>query len=197
MEVFKSEDYYVFAKDASSLWWNRTTGKFSCRSGNTNKCLFRRSSSKWSHIPAWDLSDLDDIECLGVTPAIIGKIEHEAVLEPRLMIVKECSAVGNFYDDHIIYKIRSICLLSAVDDDAEANLVPCKKHHPGRLPTPAPPPPEPPAKSGGLFDGASPFNRTWGAVKSAGSTIKTTTKQAAAVAASQVIFFLNTTSFSK
>lgn len=37
-----------------------------------------------------------------------------------------------------------------------------------------------------LFDGSQFVNKTWGAVKSAGSTIKSTTQQAASIAANQI-----------
>lgn len=33
MEVFRSELYYIFVKNESSLWWNRLSGAFSVRSG--------------------------------------------------------------------------------------------------------------------------------------------------------------------
>lgn len=136
---------------------------------------------------------MEDIECLGVTSAIIGKIEHEAVYEPKLMIVKDCTPVGNLYDDHIIYKIKSICLLPMGNEEAEFNLTPCKKHSTGSA-----------AKtqisdatkvnkkdnSKGLFENSMFVNKTWGAVKSAGNTIKNTTQQAAAIATSQVVQFL-------
>ncbi|CAH2059278.1 unnamed protein product, partial [Iphiclides podalirius] len=51
MELFRSELYYIFVRKESSLWWNRVTGAFSVRS-------------------AWDLSDIEDIECLGITEAV-------------------------------------------------------------------------------------------------------------------------------
>ncbi|XP_077289295.1 phosphatidylinositide phosphatase spermathreecae isoform X2 [Arctopsyche grandis] len=170
MEVFRSDEFYIFVQEAASLWWNRNTAEFSCKS-------------------AWDLSGLEDIECLGITPAIIGKIEHEAIYEPKLVIVKDCTPVGNLYDDHIIYKIKSISLLPIGNEEIELNLTPCKKHSTGSI-----------LKthvvenikgnkrdSGkGLFENSVFVNKTWGAVKSAGNTIKTTTQQAAAIATSQV-----------
>lgn len=33
MEVFRSETFYIFVRNESSLWWNRVTGAFSVRSG--------------------------------------------------------------------------------------------------------------------------------------------------------------------
>lgn len=141
---------------------------------------------------AWDLSDIQDIECLGTTHAIIGKLEHEAVYEPRLMIVKDCSPVGTLYDDHIIYKIKSICLLTLGNEDTDLNLMPCKKHSSAAVIRSAPGS----AASTGqgseskigkkLFENSMFVNKTWGAVKSAGNTIKNTTQQAAAIATSQV-----------
>lgn len=33
MELFRSDQYYIFVRNESSLWWNRITGGFSVRSG--------------------------------------------------------------------------------------------------------------------------------------------------------------------
>lgn len=34
MEVFQTENFYIFVKKEKSLWWNRTTSEFSVKAGN-------------------------------------------------------------------------------------------------------------------------------------------------------------------
>ncbi|XP_063369181.1 phosphatidylinositide phosphatase SAC2 [Cydia amplana] len=155
MELFRSESYYIFVRNESSLWWNRFTAKFSVRS-------------------AWDLSDIEDIECLGITEGIIGLVEHTNVYEPRLIIIKEAVPVGQIYFHHTIYKIKSIAFLNSGAVNHDVQLSPCTKH----------------GSSGGsksaskkmgarLFENSAFLNKTVGAVKSVSNTIKTTTQQAA------------------
>ncbi|XP_045488697.1 phosphatidylinositide phosphatase SAC2 [Pieris rapae] len=158
MEVFRSETYYIFVRNESSLWWNRVTGAFSVRS-------------------AWDLSDIEDIECLGITEGIIGKVEHSNVYEPRLMIIKESVPVGQIYFHHTIYKIKSICFLNMGMTNQELELCPCTKHgssssvNSNRSNN---------RKMGArLFENSAFLNKTVGAVKNVSNTIKTTTQQAA------------------
>lgn len=40
MEVFQTENFYIFVKKEKSLWWNRTTSEFSVKAGNypVNNC---------------------------------------------------------------------------------------------------------------------------------------------------------------
>ncbi|CAH0721208.1 unnamed protein product, partial [Brenthis ino] len=157
MELFRSELYYIFVRNESSLWWNRLTGAFSVRS-------------------AWDLSDIEDIECLGITEGIIGKVEHTNIYEPRLMIIKESVPVGQIYFHHTIYKIKSICFLNMGATNQELELCPCTKH--GSSATMV-------NKCGNkkmgarLFENSAFLNKTVGAVKNVSNTIKTTTQQAA------------------
>jgi phosphatidylinositol 4-phosphatase len=127
---------------------------------------------------AWDLSDIEDIECLGITEGIIGKVEHSNIFEPRLMIIKESVPVGQIYFHHTIYKIKSICFLNMGPANQEVDLCPCTKHgsassveSAGRLIN---------RKMGGrLFENSAFLNKTVGAVKNVSNTIKTTTQQAA------------------
>ncbi|KAL4708609.1 hypothetical protein ACJJTC_014217 [Scirpophaga incertulas] len=159
MELFRSDQYYIFVKNESSLWWNRLTGGFSVRS-------------------AWDLSDIEDIECLGITEGIIGKVEHSNIYEPRLMIIKESVPVGQIYFHHTINKIKSICFLNMGPLNTEVELCACTKHgstssaeNAGRLLN---------RKMGGrLFENSAFLNKTVGAVKNVSNTIKSTTQQAA------------------
>lgn len=75
----------------------------------------------------WDLSSVDDIECLGITPGILGVISLPGILEPPvLMIIKEATPVGEIYPPHIVYKIKSICMLS--NDEPDCTLFQCSKH---------------------------------------------------------------------
>lgn len=34
MEVFQTENYYIFVRKEKSLWWNRTTSEFAIKAGN-------------------------------------------------------------------------------------------------------------------------------------------------------------------
>ncbi|KAI8423060.1 hypothetical protein MSG28_014146 [Choristoneura fumiferana] len=158
MELFRSETYYIFVRNESSLWWNRLTGAFSVRS-------------------AWDLSDIEDIECLGITEGIIGVVEHTNIYEPRLMIIKESVPVGQIYFHHTVYKIKSICFLNMGTANQDVELCVCTKHGSSssvllnKMSS---------KKIGGrLFENSAFLNKTVGAVKNVSNTIKTTTQQAA------------------
>ncbi|XP_037943362.1 phosphatidylinositide phosphatase SAC2-like [Teleopsis dalmanni] len=142
----------------------------------------------------WDLSSVDDIECIGITHGIIGVISLPNVYEPHLVIVKEASPVGVLFPPHLVYKIKSVCILSA--DEPDAILTSCTRHSKSNNSTPT----HTSNTSGTstntsqnatstrskLFEGNQLMNKTWGAVKSAGNTIKNTTQQAAAIASIQV-----------
>ncbi|XP_026754243.1 phosphatidylinositide phosphatase SAC2 isoform X1 [Galleria mellonella] len=159
MELFRSEQFYIFVRNESSLWWNRQTGAFSVRS-------------------AWDLSDIEDIECLGITEGIIGKVEHSNIFEPRLMIIKESVPVGQLYFHHTVYKIKSICFLNMGLLNHEVDLCPCTKH--GSSSSLGSSGKSLNKKMGArLFENSAFLNKTVGAVKNVSNTIKTTTQQAA------------------
>ncbi|CAG5014048.1 unnamed protein product [Parnassius apollo] len=158
MELFRSELYYIFVRNESSLWWNRVTGTFSVRS-------------------AWDMSDIEDIECLGITEGIIGKVEHSNIYEPRLMIIKESIPVGQIYFHHTIYKIKSICFLNKGVTNQELELCPCTKHNSSISVASSNKTIN--KKMGSLFENSAFLNKTVGAVKNVSNTIKTTTQQAA------------------
>ncbi|XP_032596301.1 phosphatidylinositide phosphatase SAC2 isoform X2 [Drosophila grimshawi] len=177
MEVFQTDTHYIFVKRDKSLWWNRKTSEFTIK-------------------PGWDLSSVEDIECIGITHGIVGVISLPNVYEPHLVVVKEATAVGVLYPPHLVYKIKSICILSA--DEPDTDLPNCTKHTKSNSSTPTHSAssrnnsnsnasgraaPATFAKSTKIFDG---MNKTWGAVKSAGSTIKATTQQAANLATKQV-----------
>ncbi|BFF92514.1 phosphatidylinositide phosphatase SAC2 [Drosophila madeirensis] len=181
MEVFQTDSHYIFVKRDKSLWWNRKTSEFAIKAG-------------------WDLSSVDDIECIGVTHGIVGVISLPNVYDPHLVVIKEATAVGVLYPPHLVYKIKSICILSAEEPDAE--LSNCTKHTKSNQSTPTHSSASTAAQNnnasatsaaGGTGSGSSKstklfegMNKTWGAVKSAGNTIKNTTQQAANIATKQV-----------
>lgn len=158
MEVFQTNNFYIFVKNEKSLWWNRTSSEFSVKKG-------------------WDLSSVDDIECLGITQGIIGVVSLPGVYEPHLVIIKEAVPVGVLYAPNLVYKIKSICALSSSTDTPENILMPCSRHKKKQTT---------PNHKPKMFEGNQLMNKTWGAVRSAGTSIKNTTKQAATKASNQV-----------
>uniref|UniRef100_A0A182N165 SAC domain-containing protein n=1 Tax=Anopheles dirus TaxID=7168 RepID=A0A182N165_9DIPT len=176
MEVFQTETHYIFLRNERSLWWNRFTSEFQLKCG-------------------WDLSSVDDIECIGVTHGIVGTIALQGVLEPHLIVIREAVPVGVLYAPHLVYRIKSIAVLGP--DGADTALVACSKHTTNQTVKMAPvasggapgtmiPPEGHPSPKSRLFESSALVNKTWGAVKSAGSTIRNTTEKAAAIATSQV-----------
>lgn len=97
------------------------------------------------------------------------------------MLIKECTSVGQIHGEHIVYKIKSIAFIQLGTEDTELNLHPCHKHKSIDLNSKG-------RTNVGLFDlQKSPaFSKTWGALKSAGNTVKNTTQQAATIASNQV-----------
>uniref|UniRef100_A0A182W4G2 SAC domain-containing protein n=1 Tax=Anopheles minimus TaxID=112268 RepID=A0A182W4G2_9DIPT len=174
MEVFQTESHYIFLRKERSLWWNRYSSEFQLKCG-------------------WDLSSVDDIECIGVTHGIVGTIALQGVLEPHLIVIKEVVPVGVLYAPHLVYKIKSIAVLGP--DGADTLLLGCSKHNTNQTVKIAPsvagsggtvPLEGHPSPKSRLFESSALVNKTWGAVKSAGSTIRNTTEKAAAIATSQV-----------
>ncbi|KAG8320968.1 Phosphatidylinositide phosphatase SAC2 [Homalodisca vitripennis] len=156
MEVFRTENYYVFLNSTSSLWCNRKTGEFQVK-------------------PGWELANSGDPECLGVFYGLIGQLE--LLSDCRLLLVKDAARVGELQGRGTVYKIRSIALLQPKGPDVtagELKLKPCRKHCNSNTSI----------ATDNIQKVA--FAKTWGTIKSAGSTIKNTTQQAAALATSQV-----------
>ncbi|XP_017849082.1 phosphatidylinositide phosphatase SAC2 isoform X1 [Drosophila busckii] len=169
MEVFQTDTHYIFVKRDKSLWWNRKTSEFAIK-------------------PGWDLSSVEDIECIGITHGILGVISLPNVYEPHLVIVKEATAIGVLYPPHLVYKVKSICILSAEDPDSE--LPNCTKHTKSNHSTPthssssnANNNNNGTGKSTKLIEG---IGKTFGVMKSAGNSIKATTQQAVNMATKQV-----------
>ncbi|KAL0276635.1 UNVERIFIED_CONTAM: hypothetical protein PYX00_004166 [Menopon gallinae] len=125
---------------------------------------------------SWDLASATDPECLGICYGIIGKIRLDSIVEPRLMLIRDYTTVGEYVDGDVIYKVKSIVFLSP-DNSDNINLTLCKKHQASPF-----------SKKVGFFDQKSTFAKTLGAVKSATNSIKTSTQQAAALAMPQVKF---------
>ncbi|GJQ85005.1 hypothetical protein Trydic_g3667 [Trypoxylus dichotomus] len=157
MEIFRTEDFYIFVKESLSLWWDRHTGSFIPKTG-------------------WDLTDADDPVCLGVCYGIIGIVDHPSVFDTRLLLIRESASVGYLHGNHEVFKIKSIAFLK-LDGECDMQLQPCPKHKAmvrykrGR--------------DNPIFDiqrTVSLTSKTLGTLKSAGNVIKTTTQQAAAMA---------------
>lgn len=116
---------------------------------------------------------------MGICQGLIGKVEHPSVFDTRLLLIKESEPIGKLHgDDNIVYKIKSIVFLALGRENVDLNLPPCAKHQSlsttvGMVK---------PANSNSLFDiqKNTAFTKTWGTLKSAGNTIKSTTQQAAA-----------------
>ncbi|GAB0094845.1 phosphatidylinositide phosphatase SAC2 [Sergentomyia squamirostris] len=121
-----------------------------------------------------DLSGVDDIECLGLSYGIVGALQMPGEYDAHLMIIKEAIPVGVIYPPNMVYKIKSICLLNA--EEPEVTLSPCPRH---AVKADVP-------RSNALLEGSQLVNKTWGAVKSASNTIKTSTQHAALLATTQV-----------
>lgn len=141
----------------------------------------------------WDLSAVDDIECLGLTPAIVGTCALADVLTPHLVIVRDAQPIGCLYPPDMVYKIKSVCILS--DDQPDGGpLQPCPRHSRATAHSSGSASSTSPAHSSATTTTttttavAAPQTKSiWGAVKSAGNSIKNTTAQAAALASSQVM----------
>lgn len=141
------------------------------------------SSIKKNLSSGWDLSSVGDIECIGITYGIVGEIKFPGIYDAHLLIIREVSAVGSLDQNHLVYKIKSVTILS--QDEPDVALFPCSKH--SAVPTSRPGSSNSsPQSKPKLFDSSSQLMKTWGVVKSAGSTIKSTTQQAATIATSQV-----------
>lgn len=126
---------------------------------------------------------MGDIECIGICFGIVGEIKFPGIYDPHLLIVKESVAVGSLDQNHLVHKIRSVCILS--QNEPDVSLFPCAKHSTVPYVQPGSNSNSPQSKPK-LFDSSSQLMKTWGAMKSAGSSIKNTTQQAATIATSQV-----------
>lgn len=129
---------------------------------------------------AWDLSDIEDIECLGVTEGILGKVEHTNIYEPRLAVIKEVESVGEIYFHHTVYKIKSVVFLNMGMENQPVDLCACTKHTSSSSVSSCRKGSKMAAK---LFENSALLNKTVGAVKTVSNSIKTSSQ----LAASQVL----------
>lgn len=128
---------------------------------------------------------MDDIECIGITPGIVGVISLPGVYDPHLIVVREAIPVGVLYPPNLVYRIKSICMLS--DDEPDGQLPNCPRHSSCQSVDLTVTSSSTTSQKSRLFEGTQIVNKSiWGAVKSAGSTIKSTTQQAAALASNQM-----------
>lgn len=104
-------------------------------------------------------------------------MKFPGIYDPHLVIVKEAVPIGSLVQNKLVYKIKSVCILS--QDEPDTQLFPCSKHATTNLSSSSN---SSPAK---IFE-SNIMGKTWGAMKSAGSTIKNTTQQAASIATTQV-----------
>ncbi|XP_076265258.1 phosphatidylinositide phosphatase spermathreecae isoform X3 [Rhynchophorus ferrugineus] len=156
MELFRTNEFYIFVKDEYSLWWDRNTGAFIPKTG-------------------WDLPDAEDPVCLGVCDGIIGKVEYVPLFDPKLLLIKDSASVGKLHGDNDVYKIKSVVFLPLNHEEVTLNLKPCQKHQTIGL--------KRVTNTNSLLEiQKNTLSKTWGTLKSAGNTIKNTTQQAAAIA---------------
>uniref|UniRef100_A0ABD2XJU5 SAC domain-containing protein n=1 Tax=Trichogramma kaykai TaxID=54128 RepID=A0ABD2XJU5_9HYME len=166
MELFRSDSHFIFVKENYSLWWDKQTGEFAAKSD-------------------WEWGSALELECLGVFYGLIGKIEQPNVLETRLMLIKEVADAGVLQGGHVVHKIKSVAFLHLGSENFDIGLLPCAKHqHNAAAPRGKKPGP---SSGAGLLDAQrTGLAKTWGTIKSAGNSLRTTTQQAAALATSQV-----------
>ncbi|XP_008546060.1 phosphatidylinositide phosphatase SAC2 isoform X2 [Microplitis demolitor] len=157
-ELFRCDTHFIFVKEKDSLWWDKNSGECSVKSD-------------------WEWVSANNLECLGIFYGIIGKIDQTSFMESRIMLIKDVCNVGELYGNHIIYQIKSVAFLELGSKNVNINLLPCKKHRDMNN-----------KSLGGALDDSQKtgFAKTWGTIKSATNTIKSTTQQAATLATSQV-----------
>ncbi|KAF7991334.1 hypothetical protein HCN44_002896 [Aphidius gifuensis] len=167
MELFRSDTHFIFVQERHNLWCDRITGELSAKSD-------------------WEWASASNLECLGIFYGIIGKIEQSSFMEPRIMLIKEVTNIGELHGNKIIYKIKSVGFLNIGADNNDLNLTPCKKH--GDISKLTSTSSSLIGGGGGLFETQQKTGlaKTWGNFKSMTNTIKNTTQHAAAIATSQV-----------
>ncbi|XP_014666575.1 PREDICTED: phosphatidylinositide phosphatase SAC2-like, partial [Priapulus caudatus] len=117
----------------------------------------------------YDLCDAWNPLCLGRIYGLIGKFEIPDC-EPKLLIVKQQTVVGDLSDDHPVYRIDRIAVLPlSYAEPEELALQPCSKHHFGvdssKVNPTAP------------ADQQKALQKTWNSFKSVGSAAAQRVKQ--------------------
>ena len=92
-----------------------------------NKIIIKNVQCFLCILLGWDLSSVDDIECIGIACGIVGVISLPGVYDPHLIIIKEATPVGVLYPPNLVYKVKSICILS--DSEPDTVLFPCSRHN--------------------------------------------------------------------
>ncbi|XP_054278972.1 phosphatidylinositide phosphatase SAC2 [Macrosteles quadrilineatus] len=157
IEVFRTDQFYILLNNLSSLWCNRKTGEYQVK-------------------PGWELANSGDPECLGMCYGLVGQVD--LLSDTHLLLVREVARVGELQGRGTIYKIRSVSLLQLRGHEvatSELKLKQCHKHSNSHV-------------GNAVADNMQRLglSKTWGTLKSAGSTIKNTTQQAASLATMQV-----------
>jgi phosphatidylinositol 4-phosphatase len=106
----------------------------------------------------------------------LGTINLPGVYDHHLLVVKDIEPVGALYAANLVYKIKSVCILS--DAEPDCALIPCKKHASKSVNTGGGAGGKPKIFENSLF-ASKTMGKTWDAMKSAGNTIKNTTQSAA------------------
>jgi hypothetical protein len=65
----------------------------------------------------WDLVDAVNPECLGIFYGIIGKVEHNPGLSPRLLLIRSVECIGELPGKHPAYKIKTVAFLNILGAD--------------------------------------------------------------------------------
>lgn len=150
----------------------------------------------------WDLTKAEDPHCMGLVHGIVGKLDpfpgkkkkiiilsnkpldsntHSlfSILDTdsQLLIIESCSLVGYVWRNQPVFKINKIGLLSLGQQEAEITTHPCSKHSNSVA-----------FSQRSDDNGSKPshssrqqeaFAKTWGSIKSATKSLKSTTVQAA------------------
>ena len=129
----------------------------------------------WPARPAWDLPSADDPVCLGLVHGLVGKLDALPGSEPALLLVESCSLVGRVWDDQPVYRVEKIGILSLGPQDAELEARRCPKHD--RSVAFGGPADEDRVQSPRHQQHKVALTKTWGSIKSATKSLKSTTLQ--------------------
>nr|XP_018902159.1 PREDICTED: phosphatidylinositide phosphatase SAC2 isoform X3 [Bemisia tabaci] len=124
-----------------------------------------RKTGAFEAKPGWELANGQDPECLGIFYGLIGRIRL-ADCDDRLLLIKECATVGTLPSGHVVNAITSIAILQPTAQGVnDIGLKPCRKHHKQQLDLLA------------ASSQKAAIAKTWGSIKSATSSIKTSSTQ--------------------
>ncbi|CAM1296239.1 INPP5F (predicted) [Pycnogonum litorale] len=155
MELFETNFHFILSEGYHSLWCSRADGSILARNGE-------------------DIDSIPDAVCLGKVYGFLGKIQIQSESDPKLILIKQRSLVGQLPGGHDVYKINKIVILSlSLDDTAlvDLSIEPCKKHNATRKNT---------RNNSSAVSVASDlqqkaFQKTWNTIKTATANVKTVT----------------------